>query len=79
MGHTSERTTQIYLSLLVNSVIDTANRRLTRMCIVAAEPELHTVLKRFFAPPLRNCGRSPGEFPTEFPEKFRTKSYLCDD
>lgn len=31
MGHTSERTTQIYLSLLENSVIDRANRQLISM------------------------------------------------
>lgn len=31
MGHTSERTTQIYLSLLENSVIDRANRQITSM------------------------------------------------
>ena len=29
MGHSSERTTQIYLALLENSVIDTANRKIT--------------------------------------------------
>ena len=38
MGHTSERTTQIYLSLLENSVIDTANRQLTSLFDGAAEP-----------------------------------------
>lgn len=31
MGHTSERTTQIYLSLLENSVIDRANRQITSL------------------------------------------------
>lgn len=38
MGHTSERTTQIYLSLLENSVIDTANRQLTSLLDGTAEP-----------------------------------------
>jgi len=28
MGHASERTTQIYLSRLENSVVDSANRRI---------------------------------------------------
>ena len=30
MGHRSERTTQIYLALLENSVIDNANKRLLK-------------------------------------------------